>query len=200
MLFKKNNTKNIKLDEEKTVLKIKTVDDIPVIKEMRKYIGNDDIKEAIIYGYTSAKNDYVRFFNANNYGSNRLFIINELKKVNVDIKIDDAYTDNITIKNAIEKQNIKIQENRDNKIMEDNNEEDNALVENDKNDDRKYYAIKKIALFYFNYYEIARFGYMVYDKLDADEILEKVKDIYNYMDIMKLFYNDNHDGNDDNSD
>ncbi len=200
MLFKKNNTKNIKLDEEKTVLKIKTVDDIPVIKEMRKYIGNDDIKEAIIYGYTSAKNDYVRFFNANNYGSNRLFIINELKKVNVDIKIDDAYTDNITIKNAIEKQNIKIQENRGNKIMEDNNEEDHALVENDKNDDRKYYAIKKIALFYFNYYEIARFGYMVYDKLDADEILEKVKDIYNYMDIMKLFYNDNHDGNDDNSD
>ncbi len=200
MLFKKNNTKNIKLDEEKTVLKIKTVDDIPVIKEMRKYIGNDDIKEAIIYGYTSAKNDYVRFFNANNYGSNRLFIINELKKVNVDIKIDDAYTDNITIKNAIEKHNIKIQENRDNKIMEDNNEENDAIVGNDKNNDRKYYAIKKIALFYFNYYEIARFGYMVYDKLDADEILEKVKDIYNYMDIMKLFYNDNHDGNDDNSD
>ena len=195
MRFKKNNEK-IKLNDEKekTVLKIKTVDDIPVIKEMRKYIGNDDIKNAIIYGYTSAKKDYIRFFNASgNYGSNRLFIINELKKVNVDIKVDDAYTDNITIKNAIEKQNVKIEENKNDGDIKDNNEEDDMVVENDKNDDRRYYAIKKIALYYFNYYEIARFGYMAYDRIDPDEILEKVKDIYNYMDIMKLFYNGQND-------
>ena len=196
MRFKKNNEK-IKLNDEKekTVLKIKTVDDIPVIKEMRKYIGNDDIKNAIIYGYTSAKKDYIRFFNASgNYGSNRLFIINELKKVNVDIKVDDAYTDNITIKNAIEKQNVKIEENKDSKGVKNSDKEYDMVVESDEDNDKRYYAIKKIALYYFNYYEIARFGYVAYDRVDPDEVLEKVRDIYNYMDIMKLFYN----GQDDN--
>ncbi len=195
MLFKKNHEK-VKLNDEreKTVLKIKTVDDIPVIKEMRKYIGNDDIKNAIIYGYTSAKKDYIRFFNASgNYESNRLFIINELKKVNVDIKVDDAYTDNITIKNAIEKQNVKIEENKDGKGVKNSDKEEDMVVESDKDDDRRYYAIKKIALYYFNYYEIARFGYVAYDRVDPDEVLEKVKDIYNYMDIMKLFYNGQYD-------
>jgi len=184
MLFKKNDEK-IKVEEEKkekTVLKIKTVDDIPVIKEMRRYIGNNDIKNAIIYGYINVKKDYTRFFNAYTYSSNRLFIINELKKVNVDIGINDSYTDNVAIKNAIEKQDTKIEEN--NNIKEEHNE----------NNDMRYYAIKKIALYYFNYYEIARFGYMEYSKIDADEILNKIKDIYNYMDIMKLFYN----GQDDN--
>ncbi len=195
MLFKKNNEK-IELEEkEKTVLKIKTVDDIPVIKEMRKYIGNNDIKNAIIYGYINVKKDYTRFFNADNYSSNRLFIINELKKVNVDIGLSDSYTDNVAIKNAIEKQDTKIEENND---IKDDFNENNDIKEkldenNNKNNDMKYYAIKKIALYYFNYYEIARFGYMEYDKIDADEILNKIKDIYNYMDIMKLFYNDQDD-------
>ena len=59
MLFKKNVQKTDKIEEKtKTVLKIKTVDDIPVIKEMRKKIGNGERKEAIIYGYTNLKNDY----------------------------------------------------------------------------------------------------------------------------------------------
>lgn len=195
MLFKKNDEK-IKVEEEKkekTVLKIKTVDDIPVIKEMRRYIGNNDIKNAIIYGYINVKKDYTRFFNAYTYSSNRLFIINELKKVNVDIGINDSYTDNVAIKNAIEKQDTKIEENNNINFNENNNIKEES-DENNKNNDMRYYAIKKIALYYFNYYEIARFGYMEYDKIDADEILNKIKDIYNYMDIMKLFYN----GQDDN--
>lgn len=196
MLFKKNDEK-IKLEEEKeekTVLKIKTVDDIPVIKEMRKYIGNNDIKNAIIYGYINVKKDYTRFFNADNYSSNRLFIINELKKVNVDIGINDSYTDNVAIKNAIEKQDTKIGKNND--IKDDSNVDNDIKEESNENNNKnnmRYYAIKKIALYYFNYYEIARFGYMEYNKIDADEILNKIKDIYNYMDIMKLFYNDQDD-------
>lgn len=67
MLFKKNVEKTDKIEEKtKTMLKIKTVDDIPVIKEMRKKIGNGERKEAIIYGYTNLKNDYASFMVARN--------------------------------------------------------------------------------------------------------------------------------------
>jgi hypothetical protein len=74
-----------------------------------------------------------------------------------------------------------------------NKEETDATSDNaDKTDSvgkpTRFFAIKKIALFYFNYYEIARFGDYNWEALDEKEIIDPVKDPYNYMDIMKLFY------------
>jgi len=58
----------------------------------------------------------------------------------------------------------------------------------------RFFAIKKIALFYFNYYEIARFGNYNWDAIDEIDIIDPVKDAYNYMDIMKLYYGEETNG------
>jgi len=181
LLFKKNVQKTDKIEEKtKTVLKIKTVDDIPVIKEMRKKIGNGERKEAIIYGYTNLKNDYTRFYGCQKYSSNRDFILSEISHFDIIPDRTEFSTDNFTIKNLIE-----------NSIY--NKEETDATPDNAGKTDSvekttRFFAIKKIALFYFNYYEIARFGDYNWEALDEKEIIDPVKDAYNYMDIMKLFY------------
>lgn len=181
MLFKKNVNKNIKANEmEKTVLKIKTVDDIPVIKEMRKKIGNGNRKEAIIYGYTNLKKDYTIFFGAAGYGSNREFILGELQKFGIVLDSGISITDNCTIKSLIE--NSVYNKSDVKKPLEVSSKD--VL----KDETTRFLALKKIALFYFNYYEIARFGTYAWETLDEKEIIDPVKDAYNYMDIMKLFY------------
>ncbi len=187
LLFKKNVEKTNKIEETtKTVLKIKTVDDIPVIKEMRKKIGNGERKEAIIYGYTNLKNDYSRFYGCQKYASNRDFILFEIGHFDIVPGRNEFLTDNFTIKKLIEnsvynKAGIK-----------------SISGEVNKSDDiektTRFFAIKKIALFYFNYYEIARFGDYDWETLDEKDILDPVKDAYNYMDIMKLFYGGKPDG------
>lgn len=188
MLFKKNVQKTREVKEiEKTVLNVKTVDDIPVIKEMRKKIGNGERKEAIIYGYTNLKNDYSRYFGVGRYSSNREFILGELKKFGIVLNSDVAITDNYAIKFLLE--NSAYNKPDDKKPSE----KDSKQIAED--DSTKFFAIKKISMFYFNYYEIARFGNYNWETLEEKEIINPVKDAYNYMDIMKLFYSGVPDGN-----
>lgn len=185
MLFKKNS-KKIREDtqEEKTVLKIKTVDDIPVIKEMRKKIGNNERRDAILYAYASVKSDYTRYFGAPGYKSNREFIFGEMENFNIKPEDEESRTDNIAIKALITDSNYP---DKKDKASNDSNTMDKNSM--------KFFAIKKIALFYFNYYEIARFGDYKWENLDEKQMIDPVKDIYNYMDIMKLFYNGDSTGN-----
>jgi len=188
LLFKKNVQKtNIVKETEKTVLKIKTVDDIPVIKEMRKKIGNKERREAIVYGYINLKNDYSRYFGSPKYGSNRDFILGELKQFNMVLDGDECSTDNFAIKKMIENSLY-------NKV-EAKSSENNQTQEENIQENARFFALKKIALFYFNYYEIARFGNYQWEALGEKEIIDPVKDAYNYMDIMKLFYNGESSGN-----
>lgn len=188
MLFKKNVQKTDKSEEKtKTVLEIKTVDDIPVIKEMRKKIGNGERKEAIIYGYTNLKNDYTRFYGCQKYPSNRDFILSEISHFDIIPDKTEFLTDNITIKKLIENSIY-------NKKEADTTHGDAGKTGSMEKTTR-FFAIKKIALFYFNYYEIARFGDYNWEALDEKEIIDPVKDAYNYMDIMKLFYGGESHGN-----
>jgi len=185
LLFKKSSNKIIEeAPQEKTVLKIKTVDDIPVIKEMRKKIGNNERREAVLYGYVNLKNDYARYFGSQTYGSNREFILAEMANFGVKPKTEESLTDNPAIKAVI----------ADSKYPEKEGSRDNDVKTNDRQH-TKFLAMKKIALFYFNYYEIARFGNYNWEKLEEKEIIDPVKDIYNYMDLMKLFYNGDSGGN-----
>ncbi|WP_337859920.1 hypothetical protein [Ferroplasma sp.] len=188
MLFKKNvqKDKGVK-NTERTVIKVKTVDDIPVIKEMRKEIGNGKRTEAIIYGYTCLKDDYTRYFGAIKYGSNREFILGELNKFNIILDGDFSITDNYTIKSLIENSVYNTPDMK--------KSPGDKPAEKAKDETAKFFAIKKIALFYFNYYEIARFGNYKWETLDEKEIIDPVKDAYNYMDIMKLFYSGAPNGN-----
>ncbi len=185
MLFKKNSNKIIEeTPQEKTVLKIKTVDDIPVIKEMRRKIGNNERREAVLYGYTNLKSDYARYFGSPLYGSNREFILGEMANFNVKPENEESLTDNIAIRAIIVES--RYPENRENEGKE------SKLKDREHT---RFFAIKKIALFYFNYYEIARFGNYNWETLEEKEIIDPVKDIYNYMDLMKLFYNGDSGGN-----
>ena len=188
MLFRKNVQKtNIGKETGRTVLKIKTVDDIPVIKEMRKKIGNGERREAIIYGYINIKNDYSRYFGSPRYGSNRDFILGEIKRFNIVLDNDDCSTDNFAIKKMIE--------NSAHNKAEPKSSVKNAQRQDNIEENTRFFALKKIALFYFNYYEIARFGDYKLETLGESEIIGPVKDAYNYMDIMKLFYNGEASGN-----
>ena len=47
-------------------------------------------------------------------------------------------------------------------------------------------ALKKLAFFYMDYYERAKFSNEVYST--GDDILDRLMDLYNYLDVAKLYY------------
>lgn len=150
--------------ERKTIIKIKTVGDIPPIVSARRHLGNGDLSNAIIEGYNSAKNDYIREYNVEVQKSltNRQFIIDEFNRVGMKIP-EEA--------------------NLDNNIIVDHMGRNVFTSEVNKN---RANALKKIAVFYLDYYEKVRFYGPVQD--DPSVVMEKLEDIYNYLDIMSLYY------------
>lgn len=149
-----------------TVVEVKTVGDIPPIVEARKSLGNGDIRGAIINGYKSVKADYIRFFNERGdlNESNRSFIIRSLKQFGLNIP-EQGYLDNSAIIDGM-----------------------NSFKEFSEEKEAKYNALKKISQFYLNLYEKARFSRDL--KFEDEEIVEKMIDVYNYMDIMRLYFPD----------
>lgn len=147
-----------------TVVEVKTVGDIPPIVEARKALGNGEIREAIVNGYKSMKADYIRFFNERGdfNESNRTFIIRSLKQFGLDIP-ERGYLDNSAIIDGM-----------------------NTMSKPPEGYEGKFNALKKISLFYLNFYERARFARDM--NFGDDEILERMIDAYNYMDIMKLYF------------
>ena len=154
------------VESVRTVVEVKTVGDIPPIIEARKSLGNGDIRKAANEGYKTVKKDYLRFFNetTNPSDSNRYFLINSMKKLGINVH-ESAYVDNTAILRALESE-PEIPEGSDN----------------------KFNALRKLAYFYLNYYEKARFSEDM--GVDGEEIVEKLSDIYDYMDIMKLYFPD----------
>ena len=49
-------------------------------------------------------------------------------------------------------------------------------------------ALRKLLTFYLNFYEPARFAQEV--SFDGDDLMNRFSEIYNYMDIMKLYFSD----------
>lgn len=171
MIFKKDKKSNKVI--EQTVIKIKTVDDIPVIKEMRKMLGNGKVKDAIIFGYNSVLSDYIKSFygSVKKNGSSREFIINQLNNLGIKVEPGEGLVNNNKLIEALN--GIDVPDKKD----------------NTKQNINQLYALKKLAVFYLNYYEPARYG--IFDEnINSEEIISKIKDVYNYMDIMALFYND----------
>lgn len=154
------------IESVRTVVEVKTVGDIPPIIAARKSLGNGDIKKAAIEGYKTVKKDYLRFFSetTNPSDSNRYFLINSMKKLGINAQ-ESAYVDNSSILKALESE-----------------------PEIPDGSDNKFNALRKLAYFYLNYYEKARFSDDM--GVDGEEIVEKLADIYDYMDIMKLYFPD----------
>lgn len=152
-----------KLDR-RTVIKIKTVGDIPPVVSARRHLGNGDLTNAVIEGYNSAKSDYIREFNVEVSKSltNRQFLIEEFNKLGISIPEDG---------------------NLDNGTIVDNMGRNVFTSDGDKN---RVDALRKLATFYLEYYERVRFSGPISD--DPSTVMEKLEDIYNYLDIMSLYY------------
>ena len=150
--------------EEKTIFKVKTVSDIPPIIEARRLIGDYKVNEAIILLYNAVRSDYVRYFGGSTKDSetNRQFIISSFKKFGIDID-ESGFTDNYAILNKI----------NDSPPIND------AAI-------NQFNALRKLTNFYLDYYEKVRFSSGFHG--DPEMLIEKVTDIYNYMDIIKLYF------------
>lgn len=146
------------------IVEVKTIGDIEPIVETRKLIGNEEYREAVILAYNSVKKDYVRYFSesAVSNESNRYFFIRSLKQFGIVIP-ETGYVDNHAIVEAMA-----------------------AAPEPEEKLADKLSALKKLTLFYLDMYERARFSkdYMV----DESTIMDRLTDIYNYMDIAKLYF------------
>ncbi len=159
-LWKKKKNKQ----DSKTVIKIKTVGDIPPVVSARRHLGNGEISRAIIEGYNSAKNDYIREFNVEVDRSltNRQFLIREFNRVGIKIpsegNLDNGIIVDLMGRNVVTSETYK---NRTN-------------------------ALRKLTTFYIDYYERVRFSGPVND--DPATVMDKLEDIYNYLDIMSLYY------------
>ncbi len=166
---KKKSKKGRNDQEEKQVehvVEIKTVGDIGPVIETRKLIGNNEYRSAVILAYNAAKNDYIRYFSENSYQneSNRYFFIRSLKEFGIDVP-DTGYVDSHAITDAASRS-----------------------PKEDGEKTNKFNALRKLSAFYLDLYEKARFSkdYSV----DEDTILKRLTDIYNYMDITKLYFPD----------
>jgi len=149
-------------EEVKTVIKVKTVGDVPAIVSARKSITEGKVKDAIISGYRDVKNDYMRYFGiqqAPDEGE-RLFIVNTLKGLGIDLP-EESIVDGKFIIDRISGMDLA-------------------------STDPKVACFVKIAEFYLKYYEKAKYSDSVIE--DDGEIIERLTGIYNYMDITKLYF------------
>jgi len=146
------------------IVEVKTIGDIEPIVETRKLVGNEEYREAVILAYNSVKKDYVRYFSESTVSneSNRYFFIRSLKQFGIVIP-ETGYVDNHAIVEAMA-----------------------AAPEPEEKLADKLSALKKLTLFYLDMYEKARFSkdYVV----DESTIMDRLTDIYNYMDIAKLYF------------
>lgn len=155
-------------DGIETVVEVKTVGDIPPVLEAKKLIGENDLDSAAKILFKAAREDYVRFFGISNASSdgNRHFFFTELSNFNVKVP-EMGYVDNTTIMNSMD----SVPDSEDDKTL------------------NRLNSLKKLASFYLNYYERARF--MGECGFDGEELVAKFTEIYNYMDIMKLYFSRN---------
>ena len=148
------------------VVEVKTIGDITPVIETRKLIGDNEYRKAIILAYNSAKSDYLRYFSESpvENESNRYFFIRSMKQFGIEIP-ETGYVDNHAIINSVS-MTPKLGQEKLN----------------------QFNALKKLAMFYLDLYEKAKFSKN--PAIDGDTIVKRLIDIYNYMDIAKLYFPD----------
>ncbi|KAA8923220.1 MAG: hypothetical protein F6Q11_01360 [Thermoplasma sp.] len=149
-------------EEVKTVIKVKTVGDVPAIVSARKSITEGKVKDAIISGYSNVKNDYVRYFGiqSTSQAGERSFIVSTLKGLGIDLP-EEAVVDGKFIIDRISDIDLTSSE-------------------------PKVACFVKIVEFYLKYYEKAKYSDSAIE--DNGEIVDRLTGIYNYMDITKLYF------------
>ena len=162
----KSRFKGPTMENVETVVEVKTVGDIPPALEARKLIGENDLIGAAKVTFQAAKKDYSRYFGARLSDSegSRHFFINELSSMNIKVP-ENGYVDSFTIMEAFDE-----------------------VVTTEDDSKNRAQALRKLLTFYLNFYEPARFAQEV--SFDGDDLMNRFSEIYNYMDIMKLYFSD----------
>ncbi|MEM0157904.1 MAG: hypothetical protein QXV22_05475 [Thermoplasmataceae archaeon] len=147
-----------------TVVEVRTVGDIPPMLEVKRLLGENEIVKASAVAYNAARSDYARYFGSKNTWNHgeRDFLISEIESFKTKVP-EVARVDSTSIFEAAE----------------------SIHPENDQAKARMA-ALKKLILLYLNYYEKSRFGPSV--EYSGEELIERFSDIYNYIDIMPLYF------------
>lgn len=149
-----------------TEIRIRTVGDIPPMIEAKRLIGNGDANAAIVFIFNTAKKDYARFFGVriDQNEPNRQFLIKSFTSFGIRIP-EEGNLDNTVIQESV----------------------NNPPAINDKQINQ-FSALRKLTTFYIELYEGARFSSGF--KGDPELIVERISDVYNYMDIPKLYFSE----------
>lgn len=156
--------KNVQTVE--TVVEVKTVGDIPPMLEARKLLGEEHLEKAASVTYQAARDDYCRYFSRPKPSGTgeREFIIREIKDLKGTIG-SGALVDGYSMHEALD-----------------------GITPSSDMEKERLNALKRLVTYFLNYYEPARFAKSV--QFSGDEMLDKFEGIYNYMDIMKLYFAD----------
>ncbi len=163
-LFGNKEVRRESRNKSKTIVKIKTVGDIPPITKTRKAFSEGQNREAIVTAYKYARDDYLRFYeeSLNPGETDRQYILRSLGKMGVNIP-ESGLIDNFEITDKMNR----------------------AVMPNSEGSD-KFNALKKLSSFYLEYYERTMYGPEW--SPEPEVVIERLEDIYNYLDIMKLYY------------
>ena len=152
---------------EETQIRVKTILDIPPLVNARRNIGNRDVLKAATDAKRDVQKDIERYFSINLGGNlpNMGRLYKALKETNKDLT-EEITVDPVSL------------------------ELGTALIGTKSNGDTqmKEMALKKYAAFVMGIYLPA--VYSQEEEIEGDKIISMVTDIYDYMDIKKLYFVD----------
>ncbi|GGM77828.1 hypothetical protein GCM10007108_14990 [Thermogymnomonas acidicola] len=149
------------------VVEVKTVGDIPPVVETRKLTGDGELKEASVKAYKYARDDFCRYFGVSMQRGegNRHFFIRLLRDIGVDVP-EEALVDSKALTTAIAESQDRV----------------------DEKSRPRYNAVRKLVSIYLDFYETSRFSSG--EQISGEQLVERLMDFYNYLDIMKLYFPD----------
>ncbi len=150
---------------EETKVRVKTIMDIPPLVNARRNVGNNDLVKAAIQGKNEAQKDIERYYEIN-LDSN-LPVMASIAKLMRSNNFELSYQA-IVDKNTFELETSKIfgTDEKDMKLM----------------------TLKKFSMYIFDIYLPAMYSQS--EDVDGASLVSLLTDIYNYMDLKKLYYID----------
>jgi hypothetical protein len=161
----KNNKKNRLREEVRTKIEVITIGDTPPIVEARKLIGENRTRDAVVGAFNAVKADYIKFFGLKNNGREtaRRFLVRSFKEIGIEVP-EEAMLDSVVFLDFVKTPPPTLSREYENRFT----------------------VLKKITALCLNYYERAKFADPNFT--DDGKILDKLEDIYTYMDITKLYF------------
>ncbi len=151
--------------KEETKIRVKTIMDIPPLVNARRNVGNNEIIKGAIQGKKEAQKDIERYYN---------------------ISLDSNLPVLVSIKNAMSNKDFQLRSETvvDHEMFE----LDTAKLPNTEEQDMKLMTLKKFSVYVFEVYLPAMYAQT--EQIEGSKLVSLLTDVYNYMDLKKLYYLD----------